>query len=284
MIGILAGSGKLAYEVAAAAQAKSGVFVVAVSDDVDKRIKQFPHAQFSLLQVNGLIKKLKEEKCKKLVLIGSVARPAASAPHLDQDLIADIPAKLIAYGNEEAVRQKHHSDDALLASLIRYLEKDEGFEIVAAEKICPSLAAQKGFVAKRALTKIEEEDIKIAARMARLFGKQGVGQSVVVCRGLILAVEAVEGTDAMLRRISDVPEALRGTKAHRAGVLMKLPRQHQDKRVDLPTIGPETVAHVEAAGLAGIVVEQGSALIYDREQIAKDAEAAGIFVQVIGRR
>ncbi len=284
MLGVLAGGGNLPYEVAAAAQAKGDVFVIAFAGNADKRVKTFPHAEFSPLQVNGIIKRLKEEKCKRLVLIGTVTRQAASASHTSEDFVADIPAKLIAYNQEEIVRQKHNSDDALLTSFIRYLENDEGFEVIAAEKVCPSLAARKGFIVEQKLSESDKEDIKIAARMARVFGKHSTGQSVVVCHGLVLAVEAAEGTDAMLRRINDLPEGLRGTKTHRAGVLIKLPRQHQDRRIDLPTIGPDTVAHVIDAGLAGIVVEHNGALIYDREKIIKRAENAGLFVQVIGPR
>ena len=284
VIGVLAGGGNLPFEVATAAQAKGGVFVIAFAGNADKKMKTFPYAEFSVLQVKDIIKRVKEEKCKKLVMIGSITRTAASISHMSHDFVADIPAKLMAYSQQETARQKHNSDDAMFTALVRYLEKDEGFEIVAADVVCPSLAARKGFVAEQKLSQTDKEDINLAARMARLFGKHSTGQSVVVCRGLVLAVEAAEGTDAMLRRIKDLPEGLRGTKTHKAGVLIKLPRPHQDRRIDLPTIGPDTIDHVAEVGLAGIVVEQNGALIYDRDQIIKKAEAAGIFVQVIGRR
>jgi len=105
-----------------------------------------------------------------------------------------------------------------------------------------------------------------------------VGQGAVVCDGLTLAVEAQEGTDAMLRRVAELPADLHGTPAHRRGVLAKVAKPIQEERVDLPTIGVATVEGAARAGLAGIVGIAGKMLVIDRAAVAAAADAAGLFV------
>jgi DUF1009 family protein len=112
---------------------------------------------------------------------------------------------------------------------------------------------------------------------ARALGALDIGQGVVVANGLVLAVEAQEGTDAMLRRCAELPQALRGSGGA-AGVLAKAVKPSQDRRIDLPTIGPETVMGAARAGLAGIVGEAGSLLVVDRKAVIQTADDLGVFV------
>jgi hypothetical protein len=100
----------------------------------------------------------------------------------------------------------------------------------------------------------------------------------VVCAGLVLAVEAQEGTDRMLDRIPELVAEIRGTPEARRGVLVKAAKPQQERRIDLPTIGLTTVAGVARAGLAGIAVEAGAALVVDREAVAAAADEAGLFI------
>ena len=282
-IGILAGSGALAYEVARAAGEKNEVFVIAYSGNAGKEVKQFPHAEFSLLQINGIIRRLKEEGCKKLALIGAVTRPAASASSAPPDFIADIPSQLIAYAQEGALKQNSNSDDVLLTAFIRYLEKDEDFEVVAPEKLCPSLVAKAGLLVGE-VNEQNQKDIDQAYQTALALGRLGIGQAVAISNGVTLAVEAAEGTQKMIERLADLPQALRPQSDNRAGLVMKLPRPQQDLRVDLPTIGPDTISQIAEQGLAGLVVEEKKALIYDREEIIQRAEKNHIFVLVLKSR
>jgi DUF1009 family protein len=100
----------------------------------------------------------------------------------------------------------------------------------------------------------------------------------VVCRGLVLALEAAEGTDALLARVAELPEALRGRPGAAVGVLAKAPKPSQETRVDLPTIGPATVEAAARAGLAGIVGEAGHLLVLEREAVIALADDLGLFI------
>jgi DUF1009 family protein len=121
-------------------------------------------------------------------------------------------------------------------------------------------------------------DIARAAKVAAATGALDIGQGVVVCDGLVLAVEAQEGTDQMLRRVAELPERLRGTQAARRGVLVKRPKPIQERRIDLPTIGVRTIEGAARAGLSGVAVEAGGALVVRRADVIAAADAAGLFV------
>jgi DUF1009 family protein len=114
--------------------------------------------------------------------------------------------------------------------------------------------------------------------VARAVGRLDVGQGAVACDGLVLAVEAQEGTDAMLRRVAELPASIRGVPGKPRGVLAKAPKPIQDTRVDLPTIGPFTVQRAAVAGLAGIAGEAGKVLVLDREELIRTADELGLFV------
>jgi DUF1009 family protein len=121
-------------------------------------------------------------------------------------------------------------------------------------------------------------DIALAAKVVKALGGLDVGQAAIVCDGLVLAVEAAEGTDAMIARIAELPENLRGVPGKPKGVLYKGRKPTQDGKTDLPVIGPETVRRAAAVSLGGIAVEAGAALIVRREKVVEDAERASLFV------
>jgi DUF1009 family protein len=119
-------------------------------------------------------------------------------------------------------------------------------------------------------------DIDRGIQVARLLGAADVGQGCVVQQGLVLAVEAIEGTDAMLARAG----ALRRDGS--GGVLVKLCKPGQDRRADLPTIGPDTVRNAAAAGLRGIAFEAGATILAERGVCLAAADAAGLFLLGLG--
>jgi hypothetical protein len=122
------------------------------------------------------------------------------------------------------------------------------------------------------------EDIQRAFAAARAVGVLDAGQGAVVCEGLILALEAQEGTDAMLSRVAALPEGIRGTPRRRRGVLAKVCKPGQERRVDLPTLGPQTVLRAADAGLAGIAAEAGLTLLLERERVCALADELGLFI------
>ena len=121
-------------------------------------------------------------------------------------------------------------------------------------------------------------DLVQAARVAGAIGALDIGQGAVVCDGLVLAVEAQEGTDAMLQRVALLPASVRGAPDARRGVLVKRPKPIQERRIDLPVIGLQTLEAAAAASLAGIAVEAHGALVARRADLVAAADAAGLFV------
>jgi len=175
------------------------------------------------------------------------------------------------------IRAAGQGDDALLRHMMGLFE-DEGFEIISPQEICADLLLDEGVLGKVAFEKEHRDDALKACEIAREVGRLDIGQGAVVARGVTLAVEAQEGTDDMLARVRALPEHVRGTETQRCGVLAKLIKPTQDRRVDLPTLGPETIHRAAEAGLAGIVAEAGQAFILHRETVLALADETGLFI------
>jgi DUF1009 family protein len=168
-------------------------------------------------------------------------------------------------------------DDALLRAAIGAYE-DAGFQVVGADDILKDLLAPAGQYGAISPTDEHWHDIRLAARVASAIGALDVGQGAVSCAGIILAVEAQEGTDRMLTRVGELPVEIRGTPSARRGVLVKRPKPMQELRIDLPTIGAVTVRRAAASGLAGIAVQADNTLILDHAEIATLADSLGLFI------
>jgi DUF1009 family protein len=165
-------------------------------------------------------------------------------------------------------------DDTLLSAVIRVLA-EEGFEVVGAQAFLDDLFAPPGLMTKRAPDEQAMADIRRGVAVVRALGAADVGQAAVVQQGLVLGVEAIEGTDALIRRCRDLAREGAG------GVLVKLVKPGQSRLVDLPTVGLATVEEAAMAGLRGIAVEAGGTIILDRPAIVAAAEEAGLFLIAI---
>jgi UDP-2,3-diacylglucosamine hydrolase len=201
-------------------------------------------------------------------LVGNVSRPDFGA------LIPDLRGLSVLPGAIAAARK---GDDALLRLMLGEFEK-EGFAVEGATEVMEDLSLGSGPLGRVTPKDEDMSDVHRALEVARAIGRLDVGQGAVVCRGLVLAVEAQEGTDAMLSRVADLPAALRGRPGDCAGVLAKAPKPIQETRIDLPTIGPATVHAAARAGLAGIVGEAGHLLVLDREAVVEIADELGVFI------
>ena len=199
---------------------------------------------------------------------GIVKRPDFASLKLDVKGVTLLP-KVISAAKK--------GDDALLRVLVTEFER-QGFTVLGSHEVHKQLLAPEGVIAGQHPTQEQMEDIKHAARVASATGALDIGQGAVVCGGLVLAVEAQEGTDAMLDRCAALPEEIRGNVSHRKGVLVKRPKPGQELRIDLPTTGVSTVEKVAAAGLAGLAVEAGGALLLNRRHMIERAEQLGIFI------
>jgi DUF1009 family protein len=266
-LGIIAGGGDLPKAIAESARdAGREVFVIALG--ADAWIGDFPHATASLGEVGKIMKSLRGADCADVVLAGKLARPKFSEIKLDAKAVMIAP-RIIA-----AARQ---GDDALLRAVVDSFER-EGFRAVGAHEAAPGLLATSGVMGHVKPSAENEADIAAAFKIVRTLGELDVGQAAVVCEGLPLAVEAAEGTDAMIARVATLPAHFRGDDKHRKGVLAKAPKPIQDRKTDLPVIGVATVRNAAAVGLAGIAVEAGGALILGQRAVIEEADKLGLFV------
>ncbi len=268
-LGLIAGGGSLPVEIAEHCQ-RSGrpLFVIRLKGFAGAGLEPFAGAEVGLAELGKCFKALKRAGCKAVCLAGQVNRPDFATLMPDLRGLAALPA---------AIAAARKGDDALLRMLVAEFEK-EGFAVEGAHEVMDDLGLPAGPLGRHSPALEHQADIDHALQVARAIGRLDAGQAAVVCRGLVLALEAAEGTDALLARVADLPEALRGRPGAPAGVLAKAPKPIQETRVDLPTIGPATVEAVARAGLAGIVGEAGRLLVLDRDAVIALADGLGLFI------
>lgn len=263
-LGILAGGGPLPGRVAAAARAAGReVFLVGFEGFAEPDVlAPYPHDFARVAAAGRILSLLRAHGCRDIVLIGPVKRPSLF------DLRPDAEgAKILG----RIGRAFFSGDDGLLAAVVRVLA-DEGFNVIGAHEILTESVGPGGVLGALAPDPPALSDIARGAQVVRALGAADVGQSCVVQQGVVLAVEAIEGTDAMLARAGTLARPGPG------GVLVKLVKPGQDRRADLPTIGPGTVQAAAAAGLRGIAYEAGGTILTDRAALARAADAAGLFL------
>ena len=267
-LGIVAGSGELPRRLVSACRAAGReVFVLALEGAADPAtVEGVAHAWCRLGAAARGLSLLRENDVTELVLAGGVRRP--SLPMLRPDWRA---AKLFARIGYRAL-----GDDGLLSAIVGEFER-EGFRVIGADQLLEAGLLGSGLAPQGVLGRLAPDpqalaDIAHGQRLARTLGVLDIGQAVVVQQGLVLGVEAIEGTDALWRRCA----ALR--REGPGGVLVKVEKPGQEQRADRPTIGPQTVALAAAAGLSGIAVEAGATIVLDREEVTAAADRAGLFV------
>ena len=224
-------------------------------------------------EVGKLFAALKGRAIAEMVIIGAMARPEFA------DLRLDWGAVKRAAGLAQLFRR---GDNGLLAGLAAIFER-EGVRVVGAHEIAPRLLAPVGPIGARAASAEDETDIALGARLLEALSSFDAGQGAVVAAGRVVAIEAAEGTDAMLARVAEMRASGRLRFAGPAGVLVKAPKRGQDLRLDMPAIGPKTIEGAAKAQLSGIAVAAGHVLILERERCAREADAAGLFVAGFAR-
>lgn len=273
-LGIIAGGGALPVELArACAAAGRPIFVVRLKGMADPELRAWPGEDVEIARLGRAIELLRGARCASVSFVGDVRRPDFGSLKPDLAGLKALPRVLAA---------ARKGDDALLRALLRIFE-EEGFRIEGADEAGGGLVLPLGPLGLHAPGDLHHADIDLAARAARRLGEFDIGQAVVVCRGLVLAVEAQEGTAAMLERCAALPAELRGGESERRGVLAKLPKAIQDRRVDLPTIGAATIELAARAGLAGVVGEAGGMLVVGRDRVRAEADRLGLFVHGLAR-
>jgi DUF1009 family protein len=262
-LGILTGGGYLPRLLAETASSQGrAVFMVAFQGQADPAtVAGFPHVWVRLGEAGKTISELRKAQVIDLVMAGAVRRPSLSELGLDwrgTQLFARIGARALG-------------DDGLLRAVSRELEL-EGFRLIGADAVLASSVAGAGPLGVCRPDEQASADIAHGVRIARVLGSLDIGQAVVVQQGLVLGVEAIEGTDALLARAGEQRRDGPG------GVLVKIAKPRQERRVDLPTIGAETVSRAAASGLRGIAVQAEACIILDRLGTIAAADRAGLFL------
>lgn len=226
-----------------------------------------PDVGFRLERLVPFLRALQDRDITHVTFAGAAQRPRLDPSLIDPATAQVLPALMAAMAQ---------GDDATLRAVIAIFE-DEGFTIAGVADIAPALIPGPGFLAGSA-TDSDTRDATRAASIVAALGTVDVGQGAVVQQGLCLAVEALPGTDAMLRAVAVIPTTLRPDPAKGKGLFYKAPKPGQDRRIDLPTLGPDTIRLAAAAGLGGIAWAAGGVICLDPAAMADLAAKNGLFL------
>lgn len=262
-LGMIAGGGMMPVEIIKHCKATGReIFVVGLKSFASEdQLADAPHTFARMGEVGKIFKAFKANGVHDIVLAGGIKRPSL------KELIPDLEAlKILA-----KLSFKRMSDDKLFRAVMDEIEL-RGFRVVGIEEVIPEMLFQEGVYGKTKPTNDDLDDIKRGFEVAKALGAVDVGQAVVVQEGMVLAVEAIEGTDAMLARAAGL------RKDGKKPVMVKVLKPGQDLRVDLPAIGLQTIEGLKRNGIGGIAVEAGGILLIEREAVIRMADEAGIFI------
>jgi len=231
-------------------------------------IGRYVHHWIAIGQAGRFFRLAKAEDCREVLFIGTVLRPPLKELRLDWHTIRLLP---------RVIRFFRGGDDKLLSGVAGVAESG-GLRVVGVKDVAPELFVPEGVLGRHRPSDRDRTDIDRALKLIGALGPFDVGQAAVVANGHVIAVEAAEGTDHMLARISELRRLGRVTSPPGVGVLVKAPKPGQDRRFDLPSIGPRTIELVARAGLAGLAVAAGSTMVAEPEQAIAAADNEQIFV------
>lgn len=270
-IAVLAGRGEYPLRVASAAAAQGGSVYVAVlagaGDPAD--YAAYDAKEYRLGQLGRFLDEIKRRQIDEIVMVGALPRPSFGSLAPELSTLKYLP---------HFARAFQGGDDHLLRGVVSFFE-GRGLRVLGPADIAPDLVAPVGALGRHKPSTIAHEAIATGFSLLAALSPFDMGQAAIVADHRVVAVEAAEGTDAMIERVAGLVQAGRLKPGKGDGVLVKAPKLGQDLRVDMPAIGPDTVARVAAAGLAGIAIKAGSVLIGDRERLATLADASGLFIE-----
>lgn len=268
-LGIVCGGGSFPVAVADAV-VKTGrpVVLVGFYGYADSSIERFPHEWTHFGAFGKLVSLLRKHNAREIVAVGSVYRPRLKDFRLDLTTLRILPrlAKLYRGG-----------DDHLLSGVIQ-LVHDHGFRMISVADVAPNITVPEGVLGHHRPNDDDEADIRFGHALLRSLGPFDVGQAAAVSGQRVLAIEAAEGTAGMMARLAEMRASGKLRLADKAGVLVKAPKPGQDRRIDLPAVGAETVQQAVTAGLRGIAVEAGGTIVPDLAAMVRAADEAGIFL------
>jgi DUF1009 family protein len=268
-VAIVCGGGSLPGEVAARLGAVGRAFhLILLSGIADPALARHPHDSVHLGKIASTVRLAKAAGCAEMVLVGGLVRPRWRDIRIDIEMLHQLPSYFS--GNRGG-------DNRLLTWVIGQIEA-RGLAVRGVHEIVPDLLVPEGALGSVQPDAEAVGDARQAMRALSALGPFDVGQAAVIIHGRIVAIEGAEGTDGLLARVADMRRNGRVKPGARDGVLVKIAKPGQDRRIDLPTIGPQTIAGLQAAGLAGLVVEARSTLMADGQALVVAADRAGLFV------
>jgi DUF1009 family protein len=264
---IIAGQGALPAALVAALRASGQAYVVGSLDGFPPDLPGEAPVTFRVERLVPFLDHLADLGVSRVAFAGAIRRPRIEPELFDARSATLVPRILGAL---------HEGDDAVLRAVAAIFE-DWDFAVVGADQIARDLVPAAGILTG-APTEADRRDAARAVEIVRAVGVLDIGQGAVVAQGLCLAIETLPGTDAMLDFVAAHADGLRPDPTRGKGVLYKAPKPGQDRRFDLPTLGPATVRAAAKAGLAGIIWEAGGAILLDREAMRAEAAASGLFL------
>lgn len=269
-VGIVAGGGALPATVARSLEGQGRRAVVfAIKGFCDPAtVAGREHHWVALGQIGRLTQLLRRERCRDVVAVGSLIRPALSELRLDWQTLRVMPSLIRAFRG---------GDNHLLTSVARIFA-DNGFRLVGVNEVAPELTMPEGMLTRRKPDDAALRDIAKGRAALAAMSAFDIGQAAVVIDEHVVALEDIEGTDALLQRVARLRERRRIRAPAGRGVLMKAPKAGQELRLDMPALGPRTVAGAQEAQLAGIAVVAGQTLLAEAEAVIAAADRAGLFV------
>jgi DUF1009 family protein len=264
-IGLIAGNGQFPLIFAKRARQKGySIYAVAYVNEADPVLSSHVDGLewIHLGQINRMIKFFKKNSVVQTVMIGGIRKTK---------IFSDIKPDMKAISFIARLRTSH--DDGVLRAFSDLLSK-EGIQVLASTYLLPELIAKAGCWTKRKPSRIEMQDMRIGWKMAKEIGRLDIGQCVVVGHGTVLAVEAVEGTDAAIKRGGNLG------KGH--AVVVKVCKPDQDQRFDMPAVGAQTIQTMSEAGSRTLAIEAGRAIVFDRDDMVALADRYGIAVVALG--
>jgi DUF1009 family protein len=270
-VAVLAGRGEFPVRVAAAAAAQgASVYVAALSGAADPAdYAAYEAGEYRLGQLGRFLDEIKRRRIDEIVMVGALPRPSFGSLAPELSTLKYLP---------HFARAFQGGDDHLLRGVVTFFE-GQGLRVIGPVDIAPDLVAPVGALGRHKPSAVAREAIATGFNLLAALSPFDMGQAAIVADHRVVAVEAAEGTDAMIERVAGLVQAGRLKLGKGDGVLVKAPKLGQDLRVDMPAIGPDTVARVAAAGLAGIAVKAGCVLIGDRERLPTLADASGLFIE-----
>lgn len=262
---IIAGNGTLPIKLAYFFKKHKTPFsIIRLKKEASIWLKFFKGIDINFGEIGKAIDYIKQNKIQQVILIGGLRRPS------EKELKPDNVTKEIF---KTLDKKNKYGDDAILKEIINVFEKNN-INVLGIHELLNDVLTEKKTYTKAKPNKEDFKDLKKGWKIAKTLGSLDIGQSIVIQKGLILGVEAIEGTDSLIRRAG----TLRRHKNIQDGILIKIRKPDQENRADLPTIGPKTVKNIYKAGLKGIAIEAENSLIVNPFKTTLLADKLGIFI------